>query len=67
MYNWLHKHSLSIGLFGIALALKLATLACEQSSRWYDLWSGMGDDAFGAGLIVVASKHWIEKGSPASK
>ena len=64
---FLRKHSLSIGLFCITVVLKIATLFFEQSSRWYDLFSGMGDDSFGAFLIVVTSKFWIESGSPASK
>lgn len=61
------RHSLSIVLVGIWLALTAASAIPEPDSWVAVTLANLAGDAFGALLVVVATKYFIERGSAASK
>lgn len=63
---FLKEHSLSLVLAGITIALKTAGYIAPEG-YWQDSLNGFGDDAWGAFLIILCTKYFIEQGSPESK
>jgi hypothetical protein len=66
MRAWLHNHGLSIGLCALWLALTAVSFVIDKSSVQNYIQNLTGD-AFGAFIIVVATKYLVEKGSAESK
>lgn len=62
----IRAHSLSLVLLGLTLALKAGSYALD-TGWWQDTLGGLGDDTWGALVIVVATKYFWEKGSAESK
>lgn len=63
---FLKEHSLSLVLAGITITLKIAGYFMPEG-YWQDSLNGFGDDSWGAFLIIVCTKYFIEQGSPESK
>lgn len=61
----IHDHSLSLVLAGMTIAFKL-TGGLLPDGYWQDFCQGFGDDTWGAFVVVVATKYFMEKGSPQS-
>ena len=61
-----HEHSLSLVLAAITIGLKISG-AFAPEGYWQDTFNGFGDDSWGAFLIIVCTKYFIERGSPESK
>ena len=66
MGKWLKDHSLSLVLTAIWAALTVAAFVLPDGAL-QDYLHNLAGDAFGAVLIVVATKYFIERGSAESK
>lgn len=65
--KWVRDHSLSLVIAGVWAVLHGLRFLVEKDGYWYDTFTGHADDAFGAFVIVVATKWFIERGSAESK
>ncbi len=64
--SWhLKEHSLSIVLALLTIFFKVGA-ALMDDGYWKDFFQGFGDDTWGAFVVVVATKYFIEIGSPQS-
>ena len=66
MWTWLKDHSLSLVLASLWLTLTALAFVLPDGSV-QDYLHNLAGDAFGAVLIVVATKYFIERGSAESK
>ena len=64
--KFLRDHSLSLVIAAMWLALTLVA-AAPLPQWWQDYFQGLAHDTFGALVIVIATKYFIEKGSTQSK
>jgi hypothetical protein len=64
--RFLREHSLSIVLGGFAIGFEVISAVLSEG-WWRDFLLNYSGDAFGAWLIVVMSKWFIERGSAESK
>jgi hypothetical protein len=68
MSKFLHNHGLTVVLVVIYLCFKIPAIGTTPDQEfWYATLHGHSDDAFGAILLVLATKWWREKGSAESK
>lgn len=64
----LREHGLSVAVAALYAAFKVgAVFTTPEDAFWYATLHGHSDDAFGALLIIVATKWFRERGSAASK
>ena len=61
----LKKHSLSLVLALLTIFFK-GGAAILPDGYWRDFFQGFGDDTWGAFVVIVATKYFIEIGSPQS-
>jgi hypothetical protein len=64
--RWLHNHSLSIALCSLWIVLTIISFSIKNSEV-QNYVHNLSGDAFGAFVIVMATKYFIEKGSAESK
>lgn len=63
----IRQHSLSLVLAAIWFVLSGASAVPDQGTWFAQILANMAGDAFGALLVVIATKYFIERGSPQSK
>lgn len=70
MQTFIKEHSLSLFVISIWLGLIIGSATLFEED-WYAWWSeragGHSDDAFGALLLVLLTKWFVERGSEESK
>ncbi len=60
--KWLREHSLSIVLAGMWLGISVFAWLIASEWKWEDYFQGLAHDAYGAFVIVVATKYFVERG-----
>ena len=65
MREWLHEHGLSLVIGALWIGLTVVGLLLPEKVMEYA--HGLAHDTFGALVIVIATKYFIERGSAESR